>query len=136
MSAVFRFRPSELDQELPAEGFYLATIVSAQCRHSARGNPMLQVDSRLDEVAEGDFKVTDYFVLEGVSRRGAATARRRLVELCRAAGVDPWDGEILVDELVGVQLQVKVARDRYDQQPRLKVVGYREQRFGAVESPD
>ena len=136
MSAVFRFRPSELYEELPGPGYYLGTIVSARSCRSSRGNPMLQVSSRLDEVAESYSKVADYFVLEGVSGQGAATARRRLVELCRAAGLDPWAGELVVDELVDVQLEVKVAHDQYGQQPRLKVVGYRELRFGGADSPD
>jgi hypothetical protein len=136
MSAVFRFQPSELFEELPGPGYYPGSIVSARCCRSARGNPMLQVNSRLDEMAESYCKVADYFVLEGVSSQGAATARRRLVELCRAAGLDPYTGEVAVDELVGVQLQVKVAHDQYGRQPRLKVVGYREQRCGQLVSPD
>jgi hypothetical protein len=136
MSAVFRFRLSELYEELPGPGYYLGTIVSARCRRSSRGNPMLQVSSELDEVAEAYATVADYFVLEGVSIRGASTARRRLAELCRAAGLDPYAGEVVVAELVGARLEVKVDHDQYGQQPRLRVVGYRELGLGEVDIPD
>ncbi len=136
MTAVFRFCPSEPGEELPGPGYYLGTIVAARCRRSARGNRMLQVNSELDEVGESYAKVADYFVLEGVSRRGAATAQRRLTELCRAAGLDTRTGEVVVEELVGARLQVKVAHDQYGHQPRLKVVGYRELGFGVDGIPD
>ena len=124
--STFRFRLSEQYEELPSAGYYPGTIVSAQCRRSSRGNPMLQVSSELDEVVEAYSKVADYFVLEGVSEQGAATARRRLAELCRAAGLDPYAGEVVTEELVGARVEVRVDHDQYGDQPRLRVVGYRE----------
>jgi hypothetical protein len=133
MTAVFRFNPSELYQELPGPGYYVAIIMAAQCCHSSRGNPMLKVSYQLDEVADSYARVADYFVLEGVSPQGAAMARRRLAELCRAAGLDPLAGQLVVSELVGIELQVKVDLDSYADQPRLRVVGYRELGFAQVD---
>jgi hypothetical protein len=135
MTAVFRFRIADLYDDLPEPGYYPGTIVSARFRRSSRGNPMLQVVHRLEGVPEGYAKVADYFVLEGVSSRGAATARRRLAQLCRASGLDDRQDEVTAAELVDIQLAVKVGHDKFGDEPRLKVVGYRRLGQGELDIP-
>jgi hypothetical protein len=65
-------------------------------------------------------------VLEGVSARGLAVSRGRLVELYRACGMDPHSGdEIHPSEIEGAELEVRVRHEDRDGQIRLRVVGYR-----------
>jgi hypothetical protein len=67
--------------------------------------------------------VTEYFVLAGGSARGVAWARRRLVQLYRACGVEPQAGDpIAPAALVGAELQLQVAHESWQGQARLKVV--------------
>ena len=117
------FQRADLQSSLPEPGYYRSTIRSAQFRTSARGNHMVEVIHTLTDV---DDEVPDYFVLEGVSPKGAATSRRRLVELYRACGREPVDGDPIVPEhLLNAQLDVLVDHDQWRGRPRLKVVGYR-----------
>lgn len=118
-----QFKRSDLDPALPEPGFYRSTITSAQFRTSSQGNHMIQIVHTLAEI---DDQVPDYFVLEGASPKGVATARRRLVELYRACGRDPVEGDAIVPEdLVNAQLDVCVDHDLWKGQTRLKVIAYR-----------
>lgn len=120
------FGPSDLADELPAPGWYASTIASARFRHSAKGNRMLQVVHQLEGVGAARDHVADYFVLEGTSERGVSTARRRLVQLYRACGLDPREGdEIRPGDLCQARLGIKVAHDEWNAQRRLRAVGYR-----------
>ncbi|MBN2191813.1 MAG: hypothetical protein JW751_03265, partial [Polyangiaceae bacterium] len=54
-------------------------------------------------------------------------ARRRLVEVFRACGLEPQAGEaISLGPLVGRELLVRLEHDEYRGRPRLRVVGHRE----------
>ena len=121
-----RFEEIDFFDELLAPGTYHSTVRSARLRRSSQGNPMVEVVHELADVAPGQEKVTDYFVLEGVSSRGLAVARCRLVELYRACGLDPHSGdEIRPADLVGTRIEVKIRHQERDGQLRLQVVGYR-----------
>ena len=134
MSTSARFEASELADSPPAPGNYTATIASARLRRSQGGNRMVQVVHALDGVAPGHDRVTEYFVLEGASPRGLALARRRLVELYRACGLDPREGEeITPTELVEARLEVKVEHETFRGEVRLRVVAHRV--LGAARSP-
>ena len=125
MSAAIRFRATDFADGLPAPGCYHCTITSARFRRSSQGNRMLQIVFTLEDVVTERDWVADYFVLEGASPRGVATARRRLLRLCRACGLEPQDGdEIGPDELLHARLEVKVDHDEYNGQRRLRVVAY------------
>lgn len=120
------FQPAELSDELPPPGYYPSRITSAGFRRSAQGNRMLQVVYTLDGVSPEHQLVADYFVLEGASPRGQFLSRRRLVQLYRACGFDPQQGdEISPTKLVQARLYVRVESDEWESQPRLRVVGYR-----------
>jgi hypothetical protein len=122
-----RFEPSDVADELPAAGFYDATIRRAQWRESERGSRMVQVNYALVGVAAAYGCVAEYFVLEGASERGAAMARRRLVNVYRACGLEPEAGEALgLDRLVGRRLLVRLEHDEYNGRPRLRVSGHRQ----------
>jgi len=126
MSNVFVFNTTDLNHEVPEPGYYPATITSVRIRTSYQGNQMLHVVFMLQDVPEGYQRVSDYFVLEGASSSGVATARRRLVRLCRACGLEPYIGdEIPVKSLRHSQLQVRIVHDQYQGEVRLKVVAYR-----------
>lgn len=119
------FEHQDLSEELPAPGFYNGSITSAGFRQSAQGNRMLQVVYCLDSVSTSHQQVTDYFVVEGASPQGVSLGRRRLVELYRACGFQPTQGdEISPAELVEAHLQVRVEHDEWEGRPRLRVVGY------------
>ena len=120
------FEYHELSDEMPAPGYYDATISSARFRRSANGNRMLQVIHDLERVPRVYQRLADYFVLEGASPRGILMAKRRLVQMYRACGFDPKDGdEISPNNLMDARLQVRVEHDEWDNQPRLRIVGYR-----------
>lgn len=120
------FQPQDLSEELPAPGDYPGCITSVRFRKSARGNRMLQVVYRLNDVSTSHQHVTDYFVVEGATPRGVSLGRRRLVKLYRACGLEPNQGdEIAPDELLGAHVRVRVEHDEWEGQPRLRVVGYR-----------
>jgi hypothetical protein len=131
-----RFTSEDCDSELPPPGYYRSTIASARFARSAQGNVMLQVVHTLEWVGEDHKRVPDYFVLHGVSSHGLAVARRRLVELYRACGLNPKAGdEVLPAHLVDAQLQVRVVHEPYNGQLRLKVVGYRKLDEGELTVP-
>ena len=120
------FHPQDLSEELPAPGYYPGSVASARFRKSAQGNRMLQVVYRLNDVSTSHQQVTDYFVVEGASPQGVSLGRRRLVQLYRACGFQPNQGdEIEPAELVGAHLRVRVEHDEWEGQPRLRVAGYR-----------
>jgi hypothetical protein len=124
------FEPDDIAGDLPPPGFYAATIVRAAFRDSAQGNRMIHVLFALelagDDAHRPDYPVPDYFVLDGATPRGVATARRRLVQLYRACGIQPRQGDpIHPDDLLDARLQVRVEHDQWQGQPRLRVVAYR-----------
>jgi len=112
----------------PEPGFYPGCIERARFRQSANHNRMLQVIFTLDGVETAFQTVCDYFVLEGehVSASGIFFARRRLVELYRACGIFPAEGdEIIPAHLLHARLQLRVAHDQWEGKLKLRVVGYR-----------
>ncbi len=120
------FQQNELSHKLPDPGYYHSDIKSAGFRNSTSGNRMLQLLHRLDGVGPAHELVADYFVLEGGSPQGLLMARRRLVQLYRACGLEPKQGdEIAPKDLVEARVQVRVAHDEWENQPRLRVVAYR-----------
>jgi hypothetical protein len=125
-----RFDHVDLEDIIPPPGFYRSKIASARYRRSSSGNRMLQVVHGLTEVAVGHDRVAEYFVLDGTSSYGIARARKRLVELYRASGLEPQSGdEIAPADLFGAELEVKIEHDEWEGQLRLRVVAYR--RLGA-----
>jgi hypothetical protein len=122
-----RFESSDITDELPAAGYYPGTIRGARWRKSERGSRMIQVLYALTGVAPAYGCVAEYFVLEGASERGAAMARRRLVEVYRACGLGPQPGDaISLAPLVGCELLVRLEHDEYNGRPRLRVIGHRQ----------
>lgn len=121
-----RFDAQDLQPDLPAPGVYPAQIQDARFRRSAAGNRMLQVIYALAEVSAAHSRVSEYFVLEGGTEHGLLRTRRRLVDLYLAAGRDPQPGdEIAASDLIGAIVEVEVEHDRWQGQPRLKVMGHR-----------
>ena len=121
-----RFESSDIQNELPAPGYYPGTIRRAHWRQSERGSRMIQLLYALSGVAPEYGCVAEYFVLEGATERGAAMARRRLVEVYRACGLEPQPGDaVSLAPLVGRQLLVRLEHDEYNGRPRLRVVGHR-----------
>jgi len=122
-----RFESSDITDELPAAGYYEGTIRGARWRKSERGSRMIQVVYALSGVTPAYGCVAEYFVLEGATDRGAAMARRRLVEVYRACGLEPQPGDaISLTLLVGRTLLVRIEHDEYNGRPRLRVVGHRQ----------
>jgi hypothetical protein len=123
-----RFEPSDLSStELPAAGYYPATIRRARWRDSENGSRMIQVLYALSGVAPAYGCVAEYFVLESVTERGAAMARRRLVDVYRSCGLEPEPGAVIsLAPLVGRPLLVRLEHDEYNGRPRLRVVGHRQ----------
>lgn len=120
------FSAHDLRLELPTPGWYPARIVDGRFRRSANGNRMLQIAYDLGEVEARYARVCEYFVLEGGSDFGRAMTWRRLVALYRAAGRVPTAGdEIGACDLVGCEVEVEVEHDRWQGEPRLKVVRQR-----------
>lgn len=122
------FQFEDFFDELPVPGYYPSSITSARFRRSANQNRMLQVVYALEGVGSAHQLVADYFVLEGerASPSGIFLARRRLVELYRACGLDPKEGEeIAPAELLHARLRVRVEHEQWEGRPRLRVVAYR-----------
>lgn len=122
------FQAEDLCDELPAPGYYRSSIASARYRRSAGGNRMLQVVHRLDGVRSANQMVADYFVLEGqrASPFAISLTRRRLVQLYRACGLQPKEGdEIAPGELLRARLEVRVEHEEWRGQSRLRVLAYR-----------
>lgn len=126
MTETLRFEPDDYACDLPSPGFYRASIDTARYARSAQGNDMIQVNYVLEGVVPGHERVTEYFVTAGGSPRGCAVARRRLLQLFRACGLEPGVGaEVSPADLFGHRLEVRVAHDEWDGRPRLRVTGYR-----------
>jgi len=120
------FDPADFADELPQPGYWPATIDVASYGRSARGNEMLRVRYVLEGVPRGRDRVTEYFVLQGGSPRGCAVARRRLLQLFWACGLEPRPGdEISPAELYGQRLDLRVGHEDWEGQTRLRVTGYR-----------
>jgi hypothetical protein len=118
-----RFESDDFAGGLPDPGLYPATIDTARYRQSSAGNAMVQVVYELEGV-ERRSRVTEYFVLAG-SARGCAVARRRLLELYRACGLEPKAGdEVSPADLFGQTVVLRVAHDEWQGVPRLRVTGY------------
>jgi hypothetical protein len=97
-----QFLESDLHDEVPSPGIYVSTVAAARMRASRSGNAMVQVVHVLESVPPAYERVSEYFVLEGVSARGLVFSRRRLVELFRACGLPPQAGdEITPGRIVG-----------------------------------
>lgn len=128
------FEQQDLADELPAPGSYASTIRSALVRRSQGGNRMVQVVHGLEGILGGLDHVCEYFVLEGASPRGLALARRRLVGLYRACGLEPQPGDDIVPtDLVGRRLEVRIEHEPWQEQMRLRVVAHR--RLGGDAGP-
>lgn len=120
-----RFRDTDVGG-LPAPGWYVSRIATASWRQSARGNRMAYLVHALENVSPPFHRISDCFVLEGVSPQGQAYARQRLVTVFRACRLDPHSGdEIRPGDLSGFLVEVKVAHESWKGETQLKVVGYR-----------
>jgi len=122
------FQFEDFLDELPAPGFYPGSITNARFRRSAKQNRMLQVTYALESGGPARQMVCDYFVLEGdnVSLTGIVFSRRRLLELYRACGIFPKEGEeITPAQLLNARLEVRVEHEQWEGRPRLRVVAYR-----------
>jgi len=124
--ATARFESGDLRDELPAAGFYVSVVSTARFRRSEAGNDMLHVVHAIEGATAGHDHVSEYFILSGGSPRGRALSRRRLVELYRACGLEPSDGDpIEPADLLGAQLEVRVEHDLWQGRPRLRVAAHR-----------
>jgi len=120
------FDPQDFRDQPPPPGFYPSAITTARYRRSAGGNPMLQVVHAVDSVGPAYDRVAEYFVFEGVSAKAVAMARRRLLELYRACGLEPKPGEeVRPDDLQGAELEVKLEHEQWEGQVRLRVAAHR-----------
>lgn len=120
-----QFFDSDLAEGVPPAGFYVSTIRTARMRASQRGNAMVHVIHEVEGVPPAYERVSEYFVLDGASPRGLAFARRRLVELFRACGVEPRPGEAIAPErLVGARVRVQVGHEEWRGEVQLRVVGH------------
>ena len=122
---------------LPAPGWYVSMIVTASWRQSTRGNRMVYLVHALEKVSPPFHRISDCFVLEGVSPQGQAYARQRIVAVFRSCRLDPRSGEeIRPEELCGLAVEVKVAHESWRGENQLKVVGYRPHEGPSIGSPD
>jgi hypothetical protein len=121
------FQETDFSDPLPPEGYYKGVIDRARFRTSERGNMTLQVIYELSNAQAGYDTVADYFVLAGSSLRGLAVSRRRLLELYRACGLHPKNGDaIRPADLEGSHLEIRIGHEVYEGAPRLRVLGYRQ----------
>lgn len=110
----------------PQPGWYTATIATACWRHSSKNNRMVYVQVLVDGVGDPYDRISDYFVLEGVSPQGIACSRRRLVALFRAGGRLPKAGEEIQPGLLeGIQLEVRLDHETWKGKLRLEIRDYR-----------
>ena len=110
----------------PAPGWYAGTIATACWRPSSHNNRMVYLVVALDSVGSPYDHIADYFVLEGVTPRGIACSRRRLVSVFRAGGLSPRAGEeIQPGVLEGIRIEVKLAHELWKGKVRLQITGYR-----------
>ena len=121
----------------PPPGWYAGTITTACWRSSSRSNRMVYVVVTLDDVTAPFIHISDYFVLEGVTQRGIACSRRRLVAVFHAGGLLPRAGEeIQPGVLEGLSVEIKLAHDLWRGKIRLQVTGYRSPASAGASSPD
>lgn len=110
----------------PPPGWYAGIITTACWRASSRDNRMVYLVVTLDSVAAPYDHISDYFVLEGVTTRGIACSRRRLVSVFHAGGLIPRAGEeIQPGVLEGLSVEIKLAHELWKGKIRLQVTGYR-----------
>ena len=120
------FQETDFNGLLPPEGYHRSVVDCARFRKSSRGNMTLQVIYQLPDAPAGYDSVADYFVVSGASPRGLAVSRRRLLELYRACGFHPQQGDpIRPDDLVGSQLEIRLGHESFEGALRLRVLGYR-----------
>lgn len=125
-TATARFEAGDLRDDLPQPGFYPSVVSTARFRKSEAGNAMLHVVHALEGATPGNDHVSEYFILSGGSPRGRALSRRRLVELFRACGIEPREGDpIEPADLLGSRLDVRVDHELWQGRPRLRVAGHR-----------
>jgi hypothetical protein len=128
------FDATDFQDELPPPGFYASSITTARFRRSERGNDMIQVVYALERGTPSHDHVSEYFVLVGGTARGRALSRRRLVELYRACGLDPRQGDAIdPSDLLGARLEVRVEHEVWQGRPRLRVSAHR--RIGSSSAP-
>ena len=121
-----RFEQQDLADELPSPGVYASTVRTARVCRSHGGSRLVQVVYALLGILSGLDRVSEYFVLEGASPRGLALARRRLVELYRACGLDPRPGdEIDPGGLVGSRLEIRIQHEPWQGQMKMRVLAHR-----------
>ena len=110
----------------PTPGWYAGTIATAEWRESSRHNRMVYLVIALEGVRSPFDRISDYFVLEGVTTRGIAWSRRRLVAVFRAGSLVPRAGdEIRPGALEGLQIEAKLAHELWNGKVRLQITGYR-----------
>jgi hypothetical protein len=125
MEDPLHFDADDLRDDLPAQGYYRATVATARHRTSTAGNAMIQVVYELEDVAAGHARVSEYFALGG-SERGQAMARRKLAQLYRACGLAPKGGDAIDPaDLLGARLEVRVEHDEWQGERRLRVASHR-----------
>ena len=121
----------------PAPGWYSGTITTACWRPSSCGHRMVYLVVTLDSVAAPFNHISDYFVLEGVTPRGIACSRRRLVAVFHAGRLIPRAGEeIQPGVLGGLAVEIKLAHELWRGKTRLQVTGYRAPASAAVNAAD
>lgn len=118
---------SETDvNDRPRPGWYSATVATACWRQSSKNHRMVYVLVVVDAIAAPNDRISDYFVLEGVTPRGIACSRHRLVKLFRAGGLVPEAGEeIRPERLEGLKVEVDLAHELWNGKFRLQIRGYR-----------
>jgi hypothetical protein len=125
MQQPLRFEETEVGGP-PAPGWYSGTITTACWRSSSRNNRMVYLVVALDSVGAPYENISDYFVLDGVTPRGIACSRRRLVSVFHASGLRPRVGEeIQPGVLEGHRIEVKLAHEPWKGKIRLQITGYR-----------
>lgn len=122
-----RFTQEELFQGPIPSGTYPAEIRRAREAKSRGGHPMIVVWLQLGGQQGAGREVADYFVTAGVSPHALAVARRRLLSLFRACGLDPSPDEEadllqLADHHVEVDVEVNTAGGG----PQNRVLRYRQ----------
>lgn len=110
----------------PPPGWYASRITTACWRQSSHSNRMVYLVVTLDGVGSPYDRISDYFVLEGVTPQGIACSRRRLVTVFCAGGLSPRAGdEIRPSVLEGLRIEVKLVHELWKGKVRLQITGYR-----------